>query len=96
MIVLAIAAIASQAMATGAFHAAFVAKYKPGAKITAAGCALCHTSKKGGALNGYGKDLKAAAKGGKATAATFTAVEGKDSNGDGVKNGESIKKDVLP
>ena len=98
IIILAIAVITASAMATGAVFGAFAAKYKPkaGGKIAGAGCALCHTSKKGGALNGYGKDLKAAAGGAQVSAATFAAVEGKDSNGDGVKNGDAIKKDVLP
>ncbi len=93
--------IAAAAMALTSYDKVFDKKYevKEGSAIAAAGCKLCHMSAKGGPLNSYGKDLTAAMKAAntkKLTPAILAAVENLDSNGDGVKNGASIKKDVLP
>lgn len=96
--ILAITSITVTAMSTAPFLGAFKAKYNPkaGGVVASAGCKVCHATAKGGKLNAYGMDVKAAAKGGKVTAAVLAAVEGKDSNKDGVKNGDAIKADKLP
>ncbi len=93
--------IAAVAMAMSAYDKVFDTKYevKAGSAIATAGCKLCHMGAKGGPVNKYGKDLQAALKAAntkKMTPAILAAVENLDSNGDGVKNGASIKKDVLP
>jgi hypothetical protein len=60
-------------------------------------CTLCHTGKMGGKLNGYGNDLKTALKGSKIlTAAALHSVDAKDSDGDGVKNGDELKAGKNP
>jgi thrombospondin type 3 repeat protein len=73
---------------------AFLAKY-PDAKAKLGKCSTCHVKpmpKKGDEeLNAYGKDLKATGK-----TIDFAAVEAKDSDGDGVKNGDEIKAGTNP
>lgn len=85
------------AMAGIPWGKAFEKQYTPkkDSKIVKAKCSLCHT--KGKVLNPYGLDLEKAAKGSKTpTAATYKAVENLDSDKDGVKNVDEIKKDTLP
>ena len=69
----------------------FAEKY-PDAKAKLGKCSTCHTKampKKGEAdLNAYGKDL------GKEM--DFAGAEAKDSDGDGVKNGDEIKAGTNP
>ncbi len=88
-------------MAMSAFNKVFHEKYnvKEGSNLDKAACAICHVKPKGGKLNPYGKDLQAAMKEAnskKLTPAILAAVEGKDSDKDGTKNGDEIKKDQLP
>lgn len=89
------------ALATASYDAVFMSTYKPAkdSDLGKAQCMICHTSAKGGKLNSYGKDVQAAMKKAKATkltAAILKSVEGMDSNKDGVKNGDAIKKGELP
>ena len=72
-------------------------KVKKDGVISKASCVVCHVSKGKTALNKYGEDLKTELKGSrKLTADNLKAIEGKDSNGNGVKNGDEIKNDTLP
>jgi len=72
-------------------------KFKPDSDAAKARCLLCHTSKMGGALNPYGKDLKVALKGSKTlTAAVLHSIDGKDSSGSGMTNGEKLKAGKNP
>ena len=70
------------------------------AKTSALGkskCAVCHVKVTGGKLNPYGKDLKVAlgsAK--KLTPAMLHSIDGKDSDGDGMKNKAEIDADRNP
>jgi mono/diheme cytochrome c family protein len=87
------------AFALGAFAkvAQDTYKFPAGSAAASAKCSLCHTSKMGGKLNGYGMDVKAALKGSKAlTPAVLHSVEALDSNKDGVKNGDALKAGKLP
>lgn len=60
-------------------------------------CQLCHATKMGGKLNPYGNDLKTALKGSKTlTAAVMHSIDAKDSDGDGVKNGDELKAGKNP
>ncbi len=93
--------LAAVAMATGAFLKTFndTYKVKPDSTLGKAKCMICHTKASGGAFNAFGKDVYAALKesgGKKVTAEILKKVEGKDSDGDGMKNGEEIKKDRNP
>lgn len=94
-------ALVASAVAFGTMAKPFNDKYgvKPGSNLAKAACGLCHASAKGGKLNPYGKDLSAAMKAAnskKLTPAILTAVEGKDSDGDGKKNIDEIKADSTP
>jgi|CXWL01.1.fsa_nt_gi cytochrome c553 len=96
-----ITGLAAAAMAMTAYDKVFDTKYdvKAGSALATAACKVCHTTVKGGPLNKYGKDLQAALKAAntkKMTPAILAAIENLDSNGDGVKNGASIKQDKLP
>jgi hypothetical protein len=72
-------------------------KYPTASDAAKAKCMLCHTTKMGGKLNPYGTDLKAALKGSKTlTAATLHSIDAKDSDGDGVKNGDELKAGKNP
>lgn len=89
------------ALATASFDAAFMSTYKvqKDSVLGKAQCMICHAGAKGGKLNSYGKDVQAAmrkAKATKLTPAILKSVEGLDSNGDGMKNGDSIRKGELP
>ena len=81
-----------------AFKANYPAEKFPEAKSLTAKCSTCHTMalpKKDGdhANNPYGADLAKTKKDGKYD---FAAIEGKDSDGDGVSNLEEIKKGTNP
>lgn len=79
------------------FHAAY--KVDKGSNLDKAACGVCHTGAKGGKLNGYGVDLQEvmkAEKTKKLTPALLGKIESKDSDGDGVKNIDEIKKDSNP
>lgn len=96
-----VCSLAVLAMSLGTFVKVFDSTYKisPDSKLGKASCLVCHTGKKGGKLNPYGKDLKKAAEslgGKKVTAEVLKKVESLDSNGDGVKNIDEIKADKLP
>jgi len=89
--------VATSLLATMDIQKAFKEKY-PDAKTLNTKCSTCHTMslpKKDGdhANNAYGADLKATKKDGKYD---FAAIEGKDSDGDGVKNIDEIKKGTNP
>ena len=93
--------IVASAMAMATFNAVFHAKYniKPTSNLGKANCGVCHLKPKGGALNAYGKDLKAAMKAAnskKLTPAILSKVEGLDSNKNGKSNLEDIKADAFP
>lgn len=101
IILLAVTALFASAFALGNFAPVFTAKYKVGkdSKLAKAACGVCHASAKGGKLNPYGEDLKAALKAAgtkKLTAEILEKVEKLDSNKNGVKNIDEIKKDMLP
>ncbi|MBS1722896.1 MAG: hypothetical protein JSS66_08085 [Armatimonadetes bacterium] len=89
------------AMALSAYSKVFQEKYhvKEGSALAKAACGVCHVGAKGGKLNAYGKDVQAAMKAAgskKVTAAILAKVEGLDSNKNGVKNIDEIKKDHNP
>lgn len=67
-------------------------KFKADSPAGTARCMLCHVGKMGGKLNPYGTDLKTALKGSKTlTAPILHSLDAKDSDGDGVKNGDELK-----
>lgn len=79
----------------------FTAKYsvKSASVLGKAKCTVCHGDAKAKTLNSYGKDLQGLMKaaGTKTLAASMLgSVEGKDSDGDGMKNGDEIRADRLP
>ena len=91
------AALGVLALAGPAWVGLFEKQYdvKPGSNLKKAKCAVCHT--KGKELNAYGKDLEKALDGAKKlTPEALAKVEGLDSDKDGVKNGDEIKKGTLP
>jgi len=93
--------IAAFALSLSMFLKPFDTTYKvaKGSNLDKAACTVCHSSPKGGKLNGYGTDLKAVLKAEntkKITPAILAKVESKDSDGDGVKNIDEIKKDQNP
>lgn len=93
--------IVTMAMALGMFGKVFDSTYKVGkdSNLGKSGCAVCHVGARGGKLNPYGKDLEAAMKAEnskKLTPAILAKIEGKDSDGDGAKNIDEIKKDQNP
>jgi mono/diheme cytochrome c family protein len=98
MAALVVPAVAVLALPTMVKEFADVAKVKKGGVLEKAKCAVCHvgmTPK----LNPYGKDMKeamAALKTKKINAEVLKAIEAKDSDEDGVKNGDEIKKDTNP
>lgn len=66
-------------------------------KVAKAKCVVCHTAAGKTALNAYGKDIKAELAGSKTlTAEMLKKIEAKDSDGDGVSNGDELKGDSLP
>ncbi len=95
------AGLVASAFALGSFSKPFATNYgvKPGSNLAKAACGVCHASAKGGKLNPYGKDMAEAMKAAntkKLTPAVLTAIEGKDSDGDGKKNLDEIKADSNP
>ncbi len=68
--------------------------------VAKAACALCHASKTSfKKLNAYGQDLAkilATAKTKALTPALLHKADGLDSDKDGVKNADELKKDTLP
>ena len=90
--------VAVGVLATGSYMVAFnnYYKVKKGGTLDKAKCTICHVghTKK---LNAYGTDLgKAMAGAKKLSTDALKKVENLDSNKDGVKNGDAIKKDKLP
>lgn len=82
-----LALLAGVALAKGEYRTQFQEAY-PAAKGSALdSCNLCHGS--GFALNKYGQDFGAVGR-------DFTAIEGKDSDGDGATNLAEIKALTLP
>lgn len=76
----------------------FNAKYSPkkDGNLAKAKCSLCH-QKALPKLNPYGEEMKKELAGAKKlTPDVLGKLEGKDSDGDGVKNGVEIKADTLP
>ncbi len=73
---------------------------KPGTALAKAGCVICHVSNGSPKLNPYGADLAKAMKEEKAgkllKGSVLKKVEGLDSDKDGVKNLDEIKKGTLP
>lgn len=101
LILLAVSVLFATAFALGNFVPVFTTKYKisKDSKLGKATCMICHTSLKGGKLNPYGEDIKAEMKKEgthKLTAEVLEKVEKLDSNKNGVKNIDEIKKDQLP
>jgi hypothetical protein len=93
--------IAAIALSLSMFLKPFETTYKvaKGSNLDKAACTICHASPKGGKLNSYGNDIKAVLKAEntkKITPAILAKVESKDSDGDGVKNIDEIKKDSNP
>lgn len=81
----------------GLFNSTY--KISKDSELGKAKCGACHAKMTGGALNPYGKDLDAAVKksgGKKVTADVLKAVEGLDSDKDGVKNIDELKAGKNP
>jgi hypothetical protein len=78
---------------------AFKALYAPkeGTALAKAGCLICHVEMKDlKKLNPYGADLKKQLEKTKDSTAALKAIEGLDSDKDGVKNIDEIKAGTLP
>lgn len=91
----------AMAMALSGFSKVFNEKYniKDSSNLGKAACSVCHLKPKGGKLNPYGKDVQAVMKAEnskKVTPGILAKVEGKDSDGDGVKNLAEIRADSNP
>jgi hypothetical protein len=92
---------AALAMALSSYGKVFDTKYNiaKDSKLDKAACAVCHVGAKGGKLNAYGKDMEAAMKAAgtkKLTPDILAKIENLDSNKNGVKNIDDIKKDQNP
>jgi len=90
----------SAVLATMENQKAFNEKY-PDAKAKLGKCSTCHVKplpkKEDHESNAYGKDLKASIDPKDAAKKLdFAKIEGKDSDGDGVKNGDEIKAGTNP
>lgn len=93
--------VAAIALALGTYTKVFNTHYKvaPGSELGKAGCAACHLSKANLKLNPYGTDMAAALKkegSKKLTPQILAKIEALDSDKDGVKNVDEIKKGLLP
>jgi len=93
--------IFATAMALSTFSKVFADKYdvKAGSNLSKAACSTCHAKVSGGKLNAYGKDLQNVMKEEKSkklTPAILAKVENLDSDKDGTKNVDEIKKDSNP
>jgi hypothetical protein len=95
-------ALTGAAIAMPSYGPIVNAQYKPSkdSAVAKANCALCHLSntnvKK---WNVYGTDLKNAmdkAKTKKLTTEVLASIDALDSDKDGVKNGDELKKGTLP
>ncbi len=99
LLLLVVLAVGSSLMATVDAQKQFVAAY-PDAKAKLGKCTTCHTAampkKETAGLNAYGKDLEAKALDKEKKTYDFKKVEGLDSDGDGVKNGDEIKAGTNP
>ncbi len=91
--------VSATLLATMDAQKAFTAAY-PDAKAKLGKCSTCHSKplpKKGDAeLNPYGKDLETKAFDKQKKTYDFKKFEGLDSDGDGVKNIDEIKKGTNP
>ncbi|MFN3684905.1 MAG: hypothetical protein ACK41F_13375 [Fimbriimonadaceae bacterium] len=97
LIGLSLSAVACAAIASPAFLGVFLSNYKVKgtSEVGKAKCAVCHT--KGKALDPYGEDLKKVMGGAKKlTPEMLAKIEDLDSDKDGVKNGDEIRKGALP
>lgn len=97
LIGLSLSAVACAAIASPAFLGVFLSSYKlkGTSNLGKAKCGVCHT--KGKELDAYGEDLKKAMGGAKRlTPEALAKIEALDSDKDGVKNIDEIKKDTLP
>ncbi|MFZ4506111.1 MAG: hypothetical protein ACOYON_00255 [Fimbriimonas sp.] len=97
----ALTGLVTMAMAFAAIEKVFDTNYKieKNSNLGKAACGVCHMNVKGGKLNPYGKDLEAllkAEKTTKMTPAILAKAEQLDSDKDGVKNIDEIKKDTNP
>lgn len=84
------ALVSPPAQSTPELQSQFNAKYNTrGSKLDS--CLTCHTQQAGGKenMNPYGTDVGAAQ-------GDFAAIEGKDSDGDGVTNIDEIKAEAFP
>jgi hypothetical protein len=93
--------ICAIAVSLTAYSKVFNETYKLNADSTLskAACAVCHLSPKGGKLNPYGLDIQVKmkeAKTKKITKEILAKVEALDSDKDGVKNIDEIKKGTFP
>ncbi|MBI5706325.1 MAG: hypothetical protein HZC36_04975 [Armatimonadetes bacterium] len=93
--------IACFAMPKPMFLKTFIGAYKApaGSALSKAMCTACHPSNKGGPVNAYGRDVDKALKasgGSELTAGILKKIEALDSDKDGVKNGDELKKGTLP
>lgn len=92
----ALTGLAAMAMALITYEKAFYDHYKiaKGSAVEKMKCMPCHQKATGGKLNSYGEELQAAMKAAgskKVTPAILTAVDGKDSDKDGMANGAEVK-----
>jgi len=99
ILALAISILTVSALALPKYFTTFETTYKidKDSKIHKAKCMNCHLSQKGGKLNPYGLDLKAALKKAetkKVTAAILKTIEDVDSTKSGDTNIEKIKADT--
>ncbi len=99
--ILLFAAVAASSLGLATFFKVFAGTYKApaGSDLSKAMCRACHTSLKGKEVNLYGADVQKALHAASAkmiTADILRKVEGLDSDKDGVKNGDELKKGTLP
>jgi len=92
---------ATAALALPSFLTDFkkLASPKAGTALAKESCGICHNGMKIKEFNPYGADLKKemdAAKTKKITPEILAKIANKDSDGDGVKNGDEIKAGTLP
>lgn len=93
--------LVAMAFALKTYEKVFETKYNVTASsnLGKAKCLVCHNTAKGAGINPYGKDLAAAMKAAKTKKLTpelLVKIEGLDSDKDGVKNIDEIKKDQMP
>lgn len=95
----ALVGITAVAMALATFNTVFESTYSVAktSNLGKAKCAVCHVKVTGGKLNPYGKDVKVAlGSSKKLTGAMLHSIDGKDSDGDGMKNKAEIDADRNP